>query len=175
MGNGWGDFTDRWTSDLSWKDAPPNGKVRPLYILNFVLSGANQNEDSTWLAPRMTSVTWPSHVTWESSVFIILIHKWRRMTFLSRRCPYKVSVIAALFLACKQNWRHVRTCATAVKMADLKYYSLNPSFVKVSSFSFSLLYVEHDILPGIHDCWNWNRGSREVKNLYLDIDIVVLF
>ena len=57
LGNGWGDFTDRWTSDLSWKDAPLKGKIRPLYILNFVLSGANQNRDSTGLAPRMTSVT----------------------------------------------------------------------------------------------------------------------
>ena len=78
--NGWSDFTDRWTSDLSWKDAPLNGKFRPLYILNFVFSGANENRSSTGSAPRMTSVTWPSHVTWESSVIIILIHTWRQMT-----------------------------------------------------------------------------------------------
>ena len=57
LDNGWSDFTDLWTSDPSWKDAAPNGKFRPLYILNFVLSGANENEDSTRLAPRMTSVT----------------------------------------------------------------------------------------------------------------------
>ena len=31
-----------------------------------------------------------------------------------------LGVMAALFLACKQIWGHVRTCRTAVKMADLK-------------------------------------------------------
>ena len=55
--NGWSDFTDRWTSDLSCEGAFAEGDFRPLCILNFVLLGANQNEDSTRLAPRMTSVT----------------------------------------------------------------------------------------------------------------------
>ena len=120
--NGWSDVTDRGTSGLSSKCAAQRGKFRPLYILNFVLSEANQNEDSTGLAPRMTSVTWPSHVTWESSVFIMLIHTWRQMTsddvrwryhlgswvYCSvgwRRCPYKAgeSVMAALvWSGCKQ-------------------------------------------------------------------------
>ena len=43
--------------------------------------------------------------------------------------------MAALVLACKQIWGHVRTCATAVKMADLKFYSFKFSF---SQFFFSL-------------------------------------
>ena len=55
--NGWSDFTVRWTSGLSWKDASLKGKFRPLYILNFVISRANENNSSTGLAPRMTSVT----------------------------------------------------------------------------------------------------------------------
>ena len=44
--------------------------------------------------------------------------------------------MAALVLACKQIWGHVRTCATAVKVVDLKYYSLSSSFLKVSFFFF---------------------------------------
>ena len=51
------DFTDRWTSDVSCEGAFAEGDFRPLCILNFVLLGANQNEESTGLAPRMTSVT----------------------------------------------------------------------------------------------------------------------
>ena len=46
----------------------------------------------------------------------------------------------ALVLACKQIWGHVQACATAVKMADLKYYSLSSSFPKFL-FSFFLFAV----------------------------------
>ena len=45
--SGRSDFTDRWTSGLSWKGASPEGDFRPLYILNFVLSTANENRSST--------------------------------------------------------------------------------------------------------------------------------
>ena len=51
--------------------------------------------------------------------------------------------MAALVLACKQIWGHVRTCATAVKMADLKYYSLSSSFLKVSFFFFAVCRTRH--------------------------------
>ena len=44
--------------------------------------------------------------------------------------------MAALVLACKQIWGHVRTCATAVKMADLKYYSFKFSFSQFFFFFF---------------------------------------
>ena len=46
--------------------------------------------------------------------------------------------MAALVLACKQIWGRVRSCATAVKMADLKYYSLSSSFLKVFFFVFTV-------------------------------------
>ena len=59
-------------------------------------------------------------------------------------------------------------------MEDTKYYIIKFSFSKFFFFFFFLLYVEHDISPGFHSSWNWNRGSREIKNLYLKIDIVVL-
>ena len=74
--------TSRVVGHLIWagEAPPPRGKFRPLYILKFVISGANENKSSTGLAPRMTSVTWPSHVTWESSVFKMLIYTWRQMT-----------------------------------------------------------------------------------------------
>ena len=71
---GWSDFTDLWTSDLSWKVKPQRGKFCQLYFLKFVFSGANENGSSTGLAPRMTSSHVSSHVAWESSVFIMLIH-----------------------------------------------------------------------------------------------------
>ena len=61
--NGWVDLTARWTSDLSWKGASQKGKFRPLYVLNFVLPGANEN-GSTGLAPRMTSSQVTNHMTW---------------------------------------------------------------------------------------------------------------
>ena len=51
-------------------------------------------------------------------------------------------------------------------MANLKYYSFRFQFFKVSSLSLSLLYVKHDISPVVHNCWNWDRGSREAKNLF---------
>ena len=50
------------------------------------------------------------------------------------------SVMAGLVLACKQIWGHVQTCATGVKMADFKYYSLSSSFWKFL-FSFFLFAV----------------------------------
>ena len=45
--------------------------------------------------------------------------------------------MAALVLACQQIWGHVRTCATAVKMADLKCYTFKFSF---SQFFFSFFF-----------------------------------
>ena len=60
--------------------AHQNGKFRPLYILNFVHSRASQNKDSTGLAPSMTSSHVTNHVTWETSVFIMLKHTCRQMT-----------------------------------------------------------------------------------------------
>ena len=44
-----------------------------------------------------------------------------------------------------------------------------------SFLSFFLLYVEHDISPGVHACLNLNRSSREVKDVFLDIGIIVLY
>ena len=70
--NGRSEFAYLLTSDLNWIGARQNGKFRPLCILNFVHSGANRNENSTGLAPSMTSSHVTSQVTLESSVFIIL-------------------------------------------------------------------------------------------------------
>ena len=44
--------------------------------------------------------------------------------------------MAALVLACKQIWGHVQTCATAVKMANLKYYSFEFKFSQSFLFFF---------------------------------------
>ena len=60
--------------------ARQNGKFCPLYILNFVLLGANSDDDGTGLAPSMTSGHWTSHMAEESSVFIVLKDTWRQMT-----------------------------------------------------------------------------------------------
>ena len=96
----WSDFTCLLTSDLSWTGARQNGKLRPLQILNCVHSGANQNWNSTGLAPSMTSSHSTTHLTLESLVFIGLIYTWRQMTLFFGRwgycfgrwryCPYKV-------------------------------------------------------------------------------------
>ena len=58
--------------------------------------------------------------------------------------------MAALVLACKQFWGRAQTCATAVKMANNNYYSLKFKFLKVFSFFFFLLYVEHDSHQKVH-------------------------
>ena len=60
-------------------------------------------------------------------------------------------------------------------MANINYYSFKFSLSKFFFFFFFLLYVEHDISPGVLDCWNRIRGSREIKDLYLDRDIIVLY
>ena len=77
--NGWSEITYLLTPDLSWKRACQCGIFRPLYILNFDHSGANENENSTGLAPSMTSSHVTSHVTRHSAVFLILKHTRRQM------------------------------------------------------------------------------------------------
>ena len=72
--NGWSEFTYLLKSDLSWTGARQNDKFRSLFILIVVHWGANYNEDSTGLAPSMTSSLVTDHVTLESSVFIMLKH-----------------------------------------------------------------------------------------------------
>ena len=53
-------------------EARQNGKFRPLYISKLVNSEANQNENSTGLAPSLTSSQVSNNVTLESPVFIML-------------------------------------------------------------------------------------------------------
>ena len=63
--------------------------------------------------------------------------------------------MAALVLACKQVWGHIQTCATVVKMADLKYYSFKFSFSKFFFLFFFLLYVKHEK-------WKWKILSSRL-------------
>ena len=66
--------------------------------------------------------------------------------------------MAALVLACKQIWGHVHTCATAVKMADLKYYSFKFKFSQ--SFVFLFLFA---LCRTRHQC-KVHRFSRCVES-----------
>ena len=68
----WHLIWNRWTRQ--------RGNFRPLCILNFIQSGANQKENNTGLAPSRTSIHLTSHLTWKSSVFIMVKHTWRQTT-----------------------------------------------------------------------------------------------
>ena len=74
--------------------------------------------------------------------------------------------MVALVLACKQIWGHVQTCATAVKMADLKYYSLSSSFSTFlfSFFFFAVCRTRHKVKYfQIKFINNFSRNLRVIK------------